>query len=656
MKIVSVVMNAATRDVRVVKAAKSLAAAGHEVRIVGIQDNNHKSPSVLLDGDLEVRRVDWRTPVYHRVGRIYTRLAIATTVVGVFGVAALLWFSRGLLSGAADLAKEFWAFKLAPPQDGGFWAALGGFFFVVIKVLIILIIVAFVAAVILIGLRRLARIARGGFVDRIGNVIAMRNASPGGPALQPARRPLWALVTGRPQRAFSEFFSLLNDRWFARAAKVARTDGMVELARLADAEVIHCHEVHALPAAVVLKQQTGAKIIYDAHELYEELAQASQRTLDDHRRIHEQCLPFVDGMVTVNDSIGVEYKRAYPFLPDPIIVKNATFFAPPPDYDGRLHEAANLDADQKILLYQGGFAKKRGLEELVRAARLLPENWSLVMMGWGAHEAALRKIADEGLREWITEAIHERRRSVLHELPDELREKIEQKIEENVINNAPATSAPMTRETGASALLSRFALQSALGDESEDPFTYEDDPAVAAQAEALNTLVNLRLNRMNIDDPLLEQGYKNIRFVPPAPQDELAQWTQGAEIGVIPYENDGLNHWFCSPNKLWEYPNAGVPILASAFPELHKTVVGNGIGWVLPPDPKATDIARSIARLTEPEIAEKKKACRDFIARDNWSIYEARLIELFELVNTQGSIRTKKRKSSSNQALKISDR
>ncbi len=50
-----------------------------------------------------------------------------------------------------------------------------------------------------------------------------------------------------------------------------------------------------------------------------------------------------------------------------------------------------------------------------------------------------------------------------------------------------------------------------------------------------------------------------VRFIPPAPQKELKSWTQGATLGIIPYEGKMLNHWIATPNKLWEYPSAGVP-------------------------------------------------------------------------------------------------
>ena len=629
MKIVSLVMNAATRDVRVVKAARSLTDAGHKVLIVGIQDGNHKSSAALLDGNLEVRRVDWRAPVYQRLAAKYARVAAVMAFIGLLFLVMLLWWARGLFSGAIGLVEGFWAFNPAvlSAETGGALSSIGGLAIVGLKALILL---AILAALVMLGLwviRRVIGFVRSAVVERVAGFVTMAHAVPGGDPKKPVRRPLLALFSGRPKQAFAELLSIVNERAFAGAVRDSRVDGMVELAEGFEADIIHCHEVHALPAAAKLKNKSGAKIVYDAHELYEELAQASPAVLEQHRCAHEQYLPVVDGMITVNDSIATAYKKSYPFLADPVVVKNATYYAELPDYDGRLHEAANLDASQKILLYQGGFAAKRGLEELVRAARLLPSDWSLVMMGWGRHEETLREIAAEGVHEWIAEVMDERQQTVMRELPADVREEIGKRVADNVVGEGPTSLKPQAREAGKSNLLGRFA-QGA----SNDPFSYEDDPAVAAYSKTLATLVRLRLNEMNIDKPLLEDDYSKIRFVPPAPQDELQQWTQGATVGVIPYENDGLNHWFCSPNKLWEYPNAGVPILASGFPELHKVVIGDGVGWVLPPDPKAADIARCVERLSEDEIAQKKDACREYIERDNWAVYEKRLVSLFDWV------------------------
>lgn len=52
-----------------------------------------------------------------------------------------------------------------------------------------------------------------------------------------------------------------------------------------------------------------------------------------------------------------------------------------------------------------------------------------------------------------------------------------------------------------------------------------------------------------------------------------------SHIGVMMYSNNGgINHKYCTPNKLYGYPMMGLPILASSQKVLQKTVEGNGIG------------------------------------------------------------------------------
>jgi hypothetical protein len=106
-------------------------------------------------------------------------------------------------------------------------------------------------------------------------------------------------------------------------------------------------------------------------------------------------------------------------------------------------------------------------------------------------------------------------------------------------------------------------------------------------------------------------------------------WTAGGEIGVIPYENTGLNHWFCSPNKIWEFPNAGLPLLVSPFPELRKSVDIYRNGWLLPETEDTSYIGRLISSLSPEQIKEASFNSRKFIEENNWSFYEKRLVELY---------------------------
>jgi glycosyltransferase involved in cell wall biosynthesis len=297
-------------------------------------------------------------------------------------------------------------------------------------------------------------------------------------------------------------------------------------------DVIHCHDIHTLPLGVFVKKRTKCRLVYDAHEIYEEIAQGDAADSRRCRRVHRFCQRFVDGFITINESIAAWYANTYPKLPPATIIMNATrrseLSAP---YDGRLHGAADLPADAKILLYQGGYSTHRGLETLVQSARHLPASWFMVMMGWGKNEAELRAIATE-------------------------------------VN------------------------------------------AVTMQTH----------------------GHAAVRFIPPAPQAELALWTSGATIGVIPYENTGLNHWFCTPNKLWEYPNASVPLLVSPFPEMRRQVEQHGHGWLLPEELSPDTIATAVAALTDDDIATARQNTSRFMSANHWGIYEERLFQLYNEV------------------------
>jgi glycosyltransferase involved in cell wall biosynthesis len=123
---------------------------------------------------------------------------------------------------------------------------------------------------------------------------------------------------------------------------------------------------------------------------------------------------------------------------------------------------------------------------------------------------------------------------------------------------------------------------------------------------------------------------KRLVLIPPAPVECLAQWTAGADIGIIPYENTSLNHLYCTPNKLWEFPNAGVPILATGFVEMEKIIVEAGTGYLLPIDFSAADIINFLTNLDPAELAQKKLNCANFSRDHSWERFEPTLLSLYE--------------------------
>lgn len=69
-----------------------------------------------------------------------------------------------------------------------------------------------------------------------------------------------------------------------------------------------------------------------------------------------------------------------------------------------------------------------------------------------------------------------------------------------------------------------------------------------------------------------------IYFHPAVPQQELLAYTQSADAGIIPYQAICLNNYYCTPNKLFEFIAAGIPILGSNLPELNDIVLNNQLG------------------------------------------------------------------------------
>lgn len=292
-------------------------------------------------------------------------------------------------------------------------------------------------------------------------------------------------------------------------------------------DTVHCHDIIALIAGTQLKKRhPKLRLIWDAHEYYEEVASGSSEDAALVREVIGDAEGHIDDFVTISESFREIYARQYPGLPPARVVMNATRNAGAVPNDGRLHAAAGLSRDRRILLFQGGFSPHRGIGHLIEAARVLPDPWSIVMMGWGKLEPELN-----------------------------------------------AAVAALT-----------------------DP----DHPERAPLA-----------------------------VIPAAPQAELPYWSAGATLGVIPYENTGMNHLYCTPNKLWEFPNAGVPILASGLVEMQRIIGEWGTGFVMPRDFATQDIVDTVSGITPEALAEARANCRRFSDAMSWDRFEDELLKAY---------------------------
>ncbi|HEY1707245.1 MAG TPA: glycosyltransferase [Rhizomicrobium sp.] len=525
MKICMIVFNSGTRDGRVMREAHSLRAAGHEVHVVGIPEPGSEPAREVQPDGVVVHRVDWAAVARRRMHR--------TAWLRLIPHAILLAIIVALLGGWTALWRERFAFARLMSVPLYAAAVIGG--------AIALLLLAWFGRRFALRTARRARTAiiaaASGAFRRVWRAKNRKirpwkaeGTSPGiGDEPFPVVRskiPAWL-----PEYVLESALETFN--WIGgRAGRFVlyrfRGDAVAKFVIALKPDAVHCHDCIALPAGVQVKKALGISLVYDAHEIYEAAAASRFGITDYYGRIHARFLPQVDGFVTINRCAAAYYRQAYPYLPPAAIVRNATNSVDAFHYDGRLHDALGLPRETKILLYQGGFTRHRGLPTLIRSAALLPDGWVLVMMGWGPLKDELERIAAA-------------------EVPKE-----------------------------------------------------------------------------------------KLVFHPGVPREELHLWSAAASAGVIPYENVVMNHWICSPNKLWEFPSAGVPIIVQPFPELRDVVETYRCGWILPEDFTPKAIADVVASLSDDDITQAREGCARFIEADNWeAVYEKRLVAFYATLTTR---------------------
>ncbi len=150
--------------------------------------------------------------------------------------------------------------------------------------------------------------------------------------------------------------------------------------------IIHAHEIDALLIGYFLKKITGAKLIYDAHELYREQGVWQSRSVVRMMsRLETYLMRHCDEIIACNRQRADIMYREYGSPFSPKVIRNLPPFSEPGERDDRLREFVrqrNPGID-RIIVHPGGLMS-RGIELVLSAMAKIPANIALVLLG---HEA-----------------------------------------------------------------------------------------------------------------------------------------------------------------------------------------------------------------------------------------------------------------------------
>ncbi|MDX2247683.1 MAG: glycosyltransferase [Bacteroidia bacterium] len=161
--------------------------------------------------------------------------------------------------------------------------------------------------------------------------------------------------------------------------------------------------------------------------------------------------------------------------------------------------------------------------------------------------------------------------------------------------------------------------------------------------ETMNYLPEYNLHiigRGDISEKLLklvaEQEVKNVSFHGFIPFESLFKLTEQACLGMSLEEDRGANYRYSSPNKVYDYIQAGVPVLVSDLPVMREVVETYRTGQILPNDSRTPErLAEKIRGIVEDEndYPILKQNCRKAALELNWQEEQAVLLKIYQNPN-----------------------
>ena len=120
-----------------------------------------------------------------------------------------------------------------------------------------------------------------------------------------------------------------------------------------------------------------------------------------------------------------------------------------------------------------------------------------------------------------------------------------------------------------------------------------------------------------------------------APQKDLISLAASADLGLLPYLAYGMNYLISTPNKLFEYIQARLPIASTRLPLIEQVLTTFGTGLFMDfstVESTAAGLRDVVGRLGEITPEALEEAARTFC----WERDERVLLELVEMLTKVG--------------------
>ncbi|MEL7548343.1 glycosyltransferase [Pseudomonas protegens] len=278
-------------------------------------------------------------------------------------------------------------------------------------------------------------------------------------------------------------------------------------------EIIHCHDTLVLPLGVIAKLFTGAKLVYDAHELESNRNGLTKLQGALTLRAEKLLWSFVDALIVVSPSIENWYREVIGPKPTAIILNSPLFSGETSQDSDYLQKKFSIPACRKIFIYVGILGHGRGIDLLCEVFKDLDVTSHLVFLGYG-------------------------------ELSDKLK--------------------------------------------------------------------------------LLAAEHPQIHLHDAVAHSQVVPIVQSADFGLCLVQNVSLSDYYCLPNKLFEYCFAGVPVLASDFPDIRTVLSEYGIGECC--NLASDEIRQAILKLERSEKAYTFSSLTPL----SWQAQEQKLLVLYQ--------------------------